>query len=215
MSFAVDVKAVAARRVVNPELLPDRPTRILVADDEHLVAADLTLTLGDLGFTTIGPATDGQSAVDLARTSRPHLAILDIRMPRMDGLAAAHILYHELGIPCVILSAYSEPEHVAQAEGAGVFGYIVKPAQRDQILASLAIAWSRFRDLALRSMEARELAQKLEDRKIIEKAKWILVSEKHIGEPDAMRILQKTARDSRRSLVAVAMEIVQDRGGEL
>lgn len=212
MSHAIDVKSIAARPVPDPDSLPERPTRILVADDEHLVAAEVTLKLADLGFTTIGPAADGRAALELAEQAMPHMALLDIRMPKMDGLEAAHAMFHQLAIPCIILSAYSEPDHIDMAERAGVFHYLVKPVKPDQLNAAIQVAWGRYRALVACSTEAKELAQKLEDRKVIERAKWALVSSRKVDEPEAMRLLQKQARDGRRPLIEVANSVLQQLG---
>jgi response regulator NasT len=202
----LDVRAIASRPL--PAGLPRHPKRILVADDEHLVAAELTASLADLGYTTIGPAVDGHAAIELARTSTPDLALLDIRMPKVNGLEAAKALFKDLGIPVIILSAYSDPEYVENAMEAGVFAYLIKPAQRDQIRAAINIAWGRFLAHVECQIENQALARKLEERKIIEKAKWLLVSRKNMQEPDAMKFLQKSARDARRTLVDVASEVL-------
>jgi AmiR/NasT family two-component response regulator len=198
-----------AARTVPIETLPERPTRILVADDEHLVATDLALTLGELGYTVVGPAADGEAAVHLARLSVPDLALLDIQMPKRDGLSAAAELMKELGVPVVILSAYSDAENVDGAQKAGVFGYLVKPVQEDQLRVAIEVAWSRFRLFIAERSEAESLRRRLEERKVIEQAKWILVSRKGITEPEAMQLLQRKARDTRRKLGDVALEVVR------
>ena len=191
-----------------PELIPPRPARILIAEDEHLVAADLTAMVADMGYTAM-IATDGEEAVELARTAHPDLAMLDIRMPKKDGLAAAQELYFELGIPSVIVSAYSGSEEAARAQEAGVFGYLVKPVHPAQLRVCLDVAWPRFRLDATERLRSEGLTRRLEDRKVIEQAKWMLVSGKGLTEPDAMKMLQKRARDSRRPLAEVALEVVK------
>lgn len=188
--------------------LPERPERILVAEDEHLVATDLTLQLADLGYTVM-LATNGQEAIHLAGTAFPDLAILDIRMPTCDGLTAAKQLHETIGVPSVIVSAYSDQGEVEAAADAGVFGYLIKPVQADQLRVTLEIAWRRWRQYVSEVQEGRKLRRRLEERKIVEQAKWILVSTRSMTEPEAMRTLQKQARDTRSALVNVAEQVVK------
>jgi len=195
-----------------PESIPERPSRILIAEDEHLVVADLTAMIADMGYTAM-IATDGEEACELARSGHPDMAMLDIRMPKKDGLAVAHELYYELGIPSVIISAYSGPEEAARAQEAGAFGYLVKPVHPAQLRVCLDVAWQRFRLDATERLRNEGLARRLEDRKVIEQAKWALVSGKGLTEPDAMKALQKRARDSRRPLAEVALEVVKTEAG--
>lgn len=184
-------------------------TRIMVADDEHLVATDISLTLGELGYVVVGPVGDGEAAVQLARMALPDLALLDIRMPKGDGISVAKRILTELGIPSVILSAYSDPPQVEEASHAGVFGYIVKPAEPDQLRVSINVALARFHEHLEIETESSELRRRLEQRRVIEQAKWILVSKKGMTEPDAMRAMQKAARDSRRPLLDVATSVIE------
>jgi AmiR/NasT family two-component response regulator len=189
-------------------VLPDSPKRILVADDEFLVAAQLTHALASLGHVTVGPAVDGEAAVSLARSSLPDLCMLDVRMPKRDGISAAKEIYDELGIPVMIISAYSDDATVAAAKDSGVFGYLVKPASVDQLRASIAVAWKVYTTAAALASENGNLRRRLEERRLIEKAKWVLVSRRNITEPEAMSMLQKKARDSRRSLSEIAQAII-------
>jgi two-component system, response regulator PdtaR len=191
------------------EGLPDRPSRVLVAEDEHLVATDLTLMLTDLGYTVL-LATDGDEALRIAESAAPDIALLDIRMPNRDGLAAGRELFERMRIPVVILSAYSDESEVAGAQGASVFGYLVKPVQRDQLRVALDIAWSRHKRLMGEMEEKGKLRKRLDDRRIIEQAKWAMVSTRGMTEPDAMRALQKRARDSRTQLVEVAAAVIRE-----
>ncbi|MDP6479032.1 MAG: response regulator [Phycisphaerales bacterium] len=189
--------------------LPEAPARVLVADDEHLVAAGMVAALTDLGYTVIGPASNGEEAIAHARKERPDLAVLDIRMPGTDGLAAAETIYNELRIPVVMVSAYSDPEYVNSGNRIGVFGYLLKPVNRDQLRVGLEVSWSRFlRHLEL-AVEVDSLKDRLEQRKIIEQAKWIIVKRKNVEEPEAMRMLQKQARNGRRPLVEVAQAVIE------
>lgn len=191
---------------------PSSAQRILVAEDEHLVAAELTLTLTELGYTIVGPASDGDAAVRLAQMGNPDLVLMDIRMPGRDGLSAAREIYSTYGIPVVMLTAYSDADHVKEAESAGVFGYLLKPASADQIRAAVSVAWSRFVAHAQEKSVAADLRRRLEERKIIEKAKWAVVQANKIPEPDAMKLMQKTARDRRITLVDVAKGVLEKAG---
>ena len=194
------------------EHLPERPVRILVADDEHLVAAELSLNLGALGFTVVGPAVDGEAAVHLGEVALPDLAVLDIRMPKLDGLQVAKSLFETHGIPSIIVSAYSDSEFVQSAQDASVFGYLVKPATPDQLRAAIGVAWARYRELVSTLAENADLKRRLEERRVIEQAKWVLVSKKGMTEPDAMKALQKGARDARKPLLEIAQGVINAAG---
>lgn len=194
--------------VEHPEQLPERPERILIAEDEHLVATDLHHMLADLGYEPL-VAADAGAALDLARAEYPDLALMDIRMPGRDGLTAAYELYMHLGIPVVILSAYADPEQVERAQEAGVFAYLIKPVQRDQLRVAIDIAWNRFVLDATERHESAKLRKRLEERKVVEQAKWILVSTRGMTEPDAMRHLQRQARSTRRQLIEIASEVIR------
>jgi response regulator NasT len=190
--------------------LPDQPTTILVADDEHLVASGIVANLRDLGYHAIGPASDGEEAVSLCQATRPHMALLDIRMPKLDGLEAAAQIFQKFSIPAMILSAYSDPEFVDRATHTGIFGYLLKPITQDQLRVAISIAWSRYLETAGQSTEIVNLKERLENRKTIEKAKWMIVKRKSVEEPEAMRLLQRQARNNRRSLVDVAKSILEN-----
>ncbi len=185
--------------------LPDeRVSRVLIADDDQAHAISMAATLAELGHIAVGPVSDGEAAVELARKALPDLALLDIRMPRLDGIQAATILYQELAIPVVMLTGHADPEFMQAAGDGGVFGYLIKPASAEQINAALIVAWKRYQDRLAQDGEIRELQQKLEDRRIIERAKWILVKGRGIPEPEAMRVLQQQARKNRTKLAEVA-----------
>ena len=165
--------------------------------------------LEDLGYEVVGLASDGQAAVEMCRLKSPDLAILDIRMPEVDGLEAAGTIFGELGIPVVILSAYSDPEYVQAGNKIGIFGYLLKPVTKNQLHVGLEVAWARYRDWADQNKEAEQLRVRLEQRKIIEQAKWIIVKRKDVEEPEAMRMLQRQARNNRKSLIDVAQAVVE------
>jgi response regulator NasT len=187
-----------------------RLERVLVADDEHLVAAGMSSSLTGLGYTVVGPAGDGLEAIALCRRDPPDLALLDVRMPNCNGLEAAAVVFRELHIPVVILSAYSDPEYVSTAAQAGVFGFLLKPASQDQIRVCLEIAWGRFQAHLRQDEQISSLKRRLEDRKTIEQAKWLVVKHKQVSEPEAMKLLQKQARDTRQPLVDIARSILDN-----
>jgi response regulator NasT len=186
----------------------DAPTRVLVADDEHLVATGVASNLVELGYIVIGPASDGAAAIALCRSEGPDLALLDIRMPGIDGLEAANTIFSDMGVPVVILSAYADPEYVQAGNQIGIFGYLLKPVTVDQLRVGVEVAWARFRDWTRQNQEADKLKQRLEQRKVIEQAKWIIVKRKNVEEPEAMRLLQRQARNNRKSLIEVAQAVV-------
>ncbi len=190
--------------------LPTHPQRVLVADDEHLVASGVAVNLRELGYEVVGPAADGDEAINICRQTRPDIALLDIRMPKKDGLATAEIIFRKMGVPVMIFSAYSDPEYVSSGNRVGVFGYLLKPVTQDQMRVGLSVAWGRFLDYAHQNSEIGSLKERLEQRKIIEQAKWILVKRRGIEEPDAMRLLQKQARNNRRTLVDVARAVLEN-----
>jgi response regulator NasT len=195
---------------IRADKLPERPVKILVADDEHLVASGLAANLKEMGFFVVGPAADGQEAIELCRTLQPDLALLDIRMPRTDGLAAAKAIFEQMAIPVIIFSAYSDRDYVESGAKIGVFGYMLKPVTQDQLRVNISVAWSRFLDFAAKNQEIAALKLRLENRKVIEQAKWLLVQKKNIDEPEAMRLLQQQARNNRRTLIDVAQSIIEN-----
>ena len=202
-------RPVVALRRAEIERLPEHPLRILVAEDDHLIARQLCTMLVELGREVIGPAGDGEAALALARTRPPDLALLDIRMPNRDGLDTARILLAELGVPSVIVSAHATQDYANAAAQVGVFGYLVKPVMPDQLRMTLDISWQRFRDYAGSTFEASDLRRRMEERRVIEHAKWVLVAKQHISEPEAMRALQERARSSRQPLLTIAQSVIE------
>lgn len=187
-----------------------RPERILIADDEHLIAAGLRTNLIELGYTVIGPAADGDEAIELARTERPDLALLDIRMPKKDGIAAGQIISKEFGIPVMMISAFSDPDYVTESNRFQVYGYLLKPVTVDQLRVAIEVGWNHLLESNEQQSKVDRLTQRLENRKVIEQAKWLLVSKKGIPEPEAMRLLQRQARNNRRTLVDVASSLLEN-----
>lgn len=170
---------------------------------------ELCSQLGELGYSILGPAVDGESAIRLARTSPPDLALLDIRMPGKDGLVVATELLAELAIPSVIVSAHATGDYAAAAGSAGVFGYLVKPVMVDQLRVTIDVAWKRFTDYANSAFEAADLRRRLDERRVIEQAKWLLVEKRHVSEPESMKLLQERARSTRQPLIEVAKLVIE------
>ncbi len=191
---------------------PESPKTILVADDELLVAQGIMSVLQSIGYEVIGPYKNGEEAVQACKETPPDIALLDIQMPIMDGMKAAHIIFHELDIPVVMLTAYSDDSYLRNSHAAGVFGFLLKPVSKEQLCAGLSVSWQRFLNHIAQHSEIVDLKQRLEDRKLIEKAKWIIVKRKNVGEPDAMKMLQKQSRNSRKSLASVARAVIDSDG---
>lgn len=188
------------------------PRRVLVAEDELLLARMLGELLGSLDIEVIGPASNGRAAIELARTHLPDLAVLDIRMPEVDGLAAAEVLHRELQVPVVMLTAYSDDSFVQQSCEAGVCGYLLKPVTLDELRVGLTVAWRQHLTRRALAEQVGQLEQKLRDRKVIERAKGVLMKREGMDEEAAMRQLQRLARDARRPMVALAQELLNAAG---
>jgi response regulator NasT len=194
----------------DPARRPWKAGRILVADDEHLAALSLEQSLHDLGYTTVGPAHDGEHAIELGYSTHPDLALLDVRMADdFDGVDAARFLFEELRIPTVIVSAYSDPRQVEESTIPGVFGYVLKPVAREQLRAAIEVAWARTRQCCAQEHEIQRLKGAIDDRNAVERAKRSLVERHEIDEGEAMRRLRKMAREARRSLAEIARTLLR------
>lgn len=189
------------------------PCRVLIADDEHLVATGIAAHIRELGHKVVGIAADGESAVALAREQSPTLALLDIRMPKATGVEAAMVLYQEMGIPSIIISAYSDEEHISRIQGygagSGVYGYLLKPVSRDELRVTIGVALQRASVDNFNSTRIGQLEQNLANRRVVEQAKWLLVEKKGMTEAQAHERLQKVARDKRRPLIEIAQAVIQ------
>lgn len=197
--------------------IPDGALRVLVADDEHLVATGLASSLRELGHEVIGVAPDGEAALRMAREHLPAVALLDIRMPRMDGIDAAAAIAAELGIPSVIVSAYSDQEHLdrirSRPDVSGVFGYLLKPVDKHDLRVAIGVAVQCAAVGAFRERRIAQLEQNLANRRVVEQAKWLMVEKHGLSEAQAHERLQRVARDQRRQLVEVAQSVIAS--GEL
>ncbi len=185
-----------------------RPTRVLVAEDEALIRLDLVELLTDEGFEVIGQAADGEEAVKLARELQPDLVIMDVKMPRMDGIAAAEAIAEERIAPIVMLTAFSQRDLVERARDAGAMAYVVKPFDASDVIPAIEIAIGRFAEIKAIEEELASLEDRLESRKIIDQAKGVLQEGLGLSEPEAFRWIQKTAMDLRKSMREVAEGVI-------
>lgn len=186
---------------------------LLIADDEHLVATGIAGLARDLGHAVVGIAADGEAALEMARRHRPQLALLDIRMPKMEGTEVAAILATELAIPSIIISAYSDQSHLDKIRnnGAsnGVFGYLLKPVDLDELRVAINIALIRSAVDLIKAERIEQLDRNIAQRRTVEQAKWLLVQKRQFTEQQAHERLQKAARDQRRTLAELAQEVIQ------
>lgn len=185
------------------------PSDILIADDDELLAKGLIQNVEALGYNVVGPASDGLHAIELAQKHEPSLALLDIRMPVLDGIGAASIIFPKLGIPVVMISAHSDAASLRDSQQAGIFGYLVKPVTLDQLRVSITVAWASYCQHIQLQSEVQNLKTALEDRKYIERAKGLLMDRKGLGESEAMKRLRKQARNTRRRLSDLARQMVE------
>jgi len=183
-------------------------TRVIIADDESIIRMDLKEMLTSLGYLVVGEAGDGVSAVNLARELKPDLVIMDIKMPDLDGIAAAKILTEERIAPVLLLTAFSQQELVESAKEAGVVGYIVKPFRESELVPAIEIALARFREFRAMEQEAANLREALETRKLIERAKGILMDTQGLKEAEAFRKIQKLSMNTRKPMRAIAEAIL-------
>ena len=184
--------------------------RVLVAEDEALIRLDLVEMLKEEGYQVVGEAGDGQEAVRLAEELRPDLVILDIKMPKMDGIEAASNIAGERIAPVVILTAFSQRDLVERARDAGAMAYLVKPFAKRDLVPAIELAVSRFTEVQALEAEVADLNERLEARKAIERAKGLLMTKHNMSEPESFRWLQRTAMDRRTTMKAVAQAVLDN-----
>ena len=182
--------------------------RILIAEDETIIRLDLRDLLERAGHEVVAEARDGEEAVQLARTTEPDLAVLDVRMPRLDGIEAARSILADRPIPIVMLTAYGQGELVSRAVEAGVFGYLVKPFREQDLLPAIHTARARHDELSALREEAESLSEALAARKAIERAKGLLMEREQLSEADAFARLRKASQISGRPLKVVAEALI-------
>src|SRR3954465_6933169 len=188
--------------------------RILVAEDETIIRLDLRELLERAGFDVCAEAKDGVEAVELARSERPDLAVLDVKMPRLDGIGAARGILDERPIPIVMLTAYGQDELVSRAVEVGVFGYLVKPFREQALLPAIHTARARYEELAALREEAESLSEALAARKVIERAKGLLMSKEGLSEDEAFARLRKASQVSGRPLRVIADAVLATFGSQ-
>lgn len=184
-----------------------KPT-VIVAEDEALIRLDLVELLTEEGYDVVGEAGDGEEAVKLARELEPDLVIMDVKMPKMDGISAAEIIAEERIAPVVMLTACSQRDLVERAREAGAMAYVVKPFGASDVIPAIEIAMGRFQEIKAIEDELVSLEERLESRKVIDQAKGILQQDLGLTEPEAFRWIQKTAMDLRKSMRDVAEGVI-------
>ena len=181
----------------------------LVAEDESIIRLDIVETLREYGFDVIAEAGDGEAAVALATEHKPDVIVMDIKMPKMDGIEAAEKI-SSLKIPVVLLTAFSQRELVERASEAGALAYVVKPFSPNDLLPAIEIALSRHAQLSALEVEIADLAERLETRKLVDRAKGLLISKNLVkDEPDAFRWIQKSSMDRRLTMAQVAKTVIE------
>ena len=182
--------------------------RILIADDESLRLMSLREQLEKLGHRVVAEASDGRSATDLSRELKPDLAILDIKMPELDGISAAEIMMRERPLPIILLTAYSEKDLAERAASAHVSAYLMKPVSESDLLPAIALATSRFAEFQSLHKEVDDLREALETRKVVERAKGILMRRLDLTEEEAFRRLQRRSQNENKKLGEIAEAII-------
>ena len=182
--------------------------RVLVAEDEALIRMDLVELLTDEGYDVVGQAGDGEAAIEMARDLEPDLVVMDIKMPKMDGITAAEQIAEERIAPVVILTAFSQRDLVERARKAGAMAYVVKPFDASDVVPAIEIAMARFAEIRALDDEVSDLEERLESRKAVDHAKGLLMEGLGLSEPEAFRFIQKTAMDLRKSMREVAQGVI-------
>ena len=194
---------------------PERPaSRVVVAEDDSLIRMDLIEMLRDEGYDVVGEAPNGQVAVDLAESLNPDLVIMDVKMPVRDGIDAASEIARKRIAPVVMLTAFSQREFVERARDAGAMAYIVKPFTQADLVPAIELALSRYRELTVLEAEIADLSSRFEARKLIDRAKGLLMEKREMTEPEAFRWIQHNAMDKRVTMKAVAEIVVETLGSD-
>jgi len=206
VGYRPDIVVVAqeAASVAPQTVAEEHPKRVLIAEDEALIRLDLREMLQEEGFDVIGEAADGEQAVEMAAELNPDLVICDVKMPKMDGITAAAQIADKRIAPVVILTAFSQRDLIERARDAGAMAYLVKPFQKRDLLPAIEMATSRFAEIRALESEVTDLRERLEARKLIERAKGVLMTEHRMTEPEAFRWIQRAAMDNRTSMRSVA-----------
>lgn len=190
----------------------DHPRRVLVAEDETLIRLDIVETLTDAGYEVVAEAGDGESAVELALEHEPDLCVMDVKMPKRDGISAAKQIIDEVGCAVVMLTAFSQSDLVEQSNEAGVMAYIVKPFTPEELLPAIEIAVSRHNEILALEEEIQDLADRFETRKVVDRAKGLLMENMDMTEPEAFRWIQTTSMNRRLSMREVSEAVIDSVG---
>ncbi len=188
--------------------MDEKVLRIVIADDEPIIRLDLKKMLEDCGYEVIGEAADGARAVELARTLKPDVVLLDIKMPEMDGIDAAKIITEEKIAPVLLLTAYSQLDLVSRAKDAGVYSYLVKPFKEADLMPQIEVAAARWDAFSRIEEQAADLEDKLETRKVVDRAKGILMDQYGLKEQEAFRRIQVQSMNTRKSMREIAEAII-------
>lgn len=186
--------------------------RVVVAEDEALIRMDIVEVLREAGFDVVGEASDGEGAIELTRQHKPDLVVMDITMPKMDGLSAAEVIGKERLAPVVMLTAFAQPEFVARANEAGAIAYVVKPFTPERLLPQVEIALSRYQEQTQLEAEYADALDRLETRKLLDRAKGLLQSKMKLSEPESFRWIQKASMDRRLTMGEVAQAVIEQLG---
>lgn len=182
--------------------------RVVVAEDESLIRLDLVEMLGEEGYDVVGEAGDGEQAVELVTELKPDLVVMDVKMPKMDGISAAEKIAADRIAPVVMLTAFSQRDLIERAREAGAMAYVVKPFGKDDLVPAIEIAIARYQEILAVEAEVADLEERLESRKVVDKAKGLLQVGLGLTEPEAFRWIQKTAMDLRKSMREVAEGVI-------
>ena len=185
------------------------PKRVIIAEDEALIRLDLAEMLAEEGFEVVGQAVDGEQAVEMATELRPDLVIMDVKMPKKDGIEAAGEIVAEQIAPVVILTAFSQRELIERARDAGAMAYLVKPFNITDLIPAIEVAVSRFSEISALEEEVATLSDRLETRKLVERAKGLLQAKQGMSEPDAFKWIQRAAMDRRTTMKRVAEVVLE------
>lgn len=194
--------------MVTENATPTTPRRAVVAEDESLIRLDIVETLRDNGFDVIGEAGDGETAVALAKKLRPDVVVMDIKMPKMDGITAAGQINEQNIAPVVLLTAFSQKELVEKAGEAGALAYVVKPFNQNDLIPAIEIAVVRHQQIIALENEVADLAERFETRKLVDRAKGLLIEKMGLSEPEAFRWIQKASMNRRLTMQEVAQAVV-------
>ena len=184
--------------------------KVIVAEDEALIRLDLVEMLIESGYEVVGQAGDGFKAIELTENFKPDLVIMDIKMPKLDGISAAEKIASNRICPVVILTAFSQKDLVEKARDAGAMAYLTKPFSMDELMPAIELAVSRFQEIKQLDSEIKDLQEQLKARKAIDQAKALLIKHLKLSEPEAFKWMQKTAMDKRRSMLDVATLVIEE-----